>query len=86
MERYQKPQELPYSSFTINPKPDYTLPGRPLARLVPESYPSEYAHRSVRSIVVHWLVFILYMFYPILFSYTFPDASKIEKFPWLRSC
>ena len=47
MDRYQKPQELPYSPFTMNPQPDYTLPGRPLARLVPDTYPSEYMHRSV---------------------------------------
>lgn len=45
MERYQSPEELPYAPFTANPQPDYTLPGRPLARLVPESYPSEYMHR-----------------------------------------
>ena len=48
MERYSQPDELPYSEFTVNPQPDYTLPGRPLARLVPESYPSEYTHRSVK--------------------------------------
>ncbi|CAF2713630.1 unnamed protein product [Rotaria sp. Silwood2] len=62
MDRYKKPEELPYSPFTINPQPDYTLPGRPLARVVPDSFNSEYTR-----------------------SYVFPDSSKIEKFPWLRS-
>ncbi|CAF3768536.1 unnamed protein product, partial [Rotaria sp. Silwood1] len=62
MDRYKKPEELPYSSFTINPQPDYTLPGRPLARVIPDSFNSEYTR-----------------------SYVFPDSSKIEKFPWLRS-
>ncbi|CAF1101382.1 unnamed protein product [Rotaria sordida] len=62
MDRYKKPEELPYSPFIINPQPDYTLPGRPLARLVPDSFNSEYTR-----------------------SYVFPDSSKIEKFPWLRS-
>jgi hypothetical protein len=47
-ERYTKPEQSPYSSFIINPQPDYTLPGRPLARLVPDSFSSEYTRRYVR--------------------------------------
>ncbi|CAF3076749.1 unnamed protein product [Rotaria socialis] len=62
MDRYKKPEELPYSPFTINPQPDYTLPGRPLARVIPDSFSSEYTR-----------------------SYVFPDSTKLEKFPWLRS-
>lgn len=62
MDRYTKPAELPISPFTINPQPDFSLPGRPLARLVPDSFNSEYTR-----------------------SYVFPDATKVEKFPWLRS-
>ncbi len=45
IERYKKPEDLSYSPFIINPQPDYTLPGRPLARLVPDSFNSEYTRR-----------------------------------------
>jgi hypothetical protein len=45
MERYKKPEGVPYSPFIINPQPDYKLPGRPLARLVPDSFNSEYTRR-----------------------------------------
>jgi len=62
MSRYKKPEELPYSPFIINPQPDFTLPGRPLARVIPDSFNSEYTR-----------------------SYVFPDSTKIEKYPWLRS-
>ncbi|CAF0956261.1 unnamed protein product [Adineta steineri] len=42
MDRYKKPQHVPYTDFTINPQPDFTLPGRPLARVIPDSFNSEY--------------------------------------------
>jgi hypothetical protein len=45
MDRYKKPEELAYSPFTINPQPDFTLTGRPLARLVPDAFNSEYTRR-----------------------------------------
>ncbi|CAF1559346.1 unnamed protein product, partial [Adineta steineri] len=45
MDRYKKPQHVPYSDFTINPQPDFTLPGRPLARVIPDSFNSEYTRR-----------------------------------------
>jgi hypothetical protein len=57
MSRYKKPEELPISPFIINPQPDFTLPGRPLARVVPDSFNSEYTRRYIGSIVS--LYFIL---------------------------
>ena len=53
MYRYKKPEELPYSPFTINPQPDFTLPGRPLMRLVPDSFNSEYTRRYVDFIFLY---------------------------------
>ena len=80
MDRFTKPGELPYSPFTVNPQPDFTLTGRPLARLVPDSFNSEYSRRYV------YLKESLFLFFQfILFSFVFPDATKVEKFPWLRS-
>ncbi|CAF0755657.1 unnamed protein product [Didymodactylos carnosus] len=61
MDRYKKQEGFQYSPFIINPQPDFTLQGRPLTYLEPDSLCSEY---NVR--------------------YAWPDASKIEKFPWLR--
>lgn len=47
MDRYTKPTDLPHSPYQINPQPDFTLPGRPLARLVPDSFQSEYTRRYI---------------------------------------
>jgi hypothetical protein len=44
-DRYRKPEQSHYSPFTINPQPDFTLTGRPLARLIPDSFNSEYTRR-----------------------------------------
>ncbi|CAF0880755.1 unnamed protein product [Adineta ricciae] len=62
MDRYKKPEPLSCSPFTINPQPDFTLPGRPLVRVIPDTFNTEYTR-----------------------SYVFPDSSKLERFPWLRS-
>ena len=60
-DRFQKPKVPSYSpSFSVA-QPDYTVVGRPLARLVSKSSFSEYTTR-----------------------YTVPNASKIERYPWLR--
>jgi hypothetical protein len=61
MERYKKPEELPYSPFVINPQPDFTLTGRPLARLIPDSFQSEYTRRYVYFIFHTILFFILFL-------------------------
>lgn len=47
MDRYTKPDELPYSPFIINPQPNFGITGRPLARLVPDSFNSEYTRRYI---------------------------------------
>ena len=80
MDRYKKPGDIPYSPFQINPQPDFTLPGRPLARLVPDSFNSEYTRRYISVVCSLRFPIIIHSF-----SYVFPDSSKVEKFPWLRS-
>ena len=47
MDRYKKPEELQYSPFIINPQPDFTLPGRPSARLIPDPFNTEYTRRYI---------------------------------------
>jgi len=44
-DRFGKPADLPIAPFIINPQPEFTLTGRPLARLVPDSFNSEYTRR-----------------------------------------
>ncbi|CAF3863568.1 unnamed protein product [Rotaria sp. Silwood1] len=58
---FTKPEEISSSLFLPVAQPDYTLPGRPLAHLVPGSIATEYIQ-----------------------SYTYPDAAKVERYPWLR--
>jgi len=78
MDRYKKPAGFVYSPFIINPQPNFALTGRPLARLVPDSFHSEYSRRYIY--LINLIFFIIFFF-----SYVFPDSSKVEKFPWLRS-
>ncbi|CAF1211498.1 unnamed protein product [Rotaria sordida] len=59
--RFVKPAKPSYSPSLPIAQPDYTLTGRPLAHLAPESPPTEYVQ-----------------------SYIYPDASKVERYPWLR--
>ncbi len=60
MDRYKKPEEIPYSPFVINPQPNFSLTGRPLARLVPDSFNSEYTRRYVYLIFHNSIFFILF--------------------------
>jgi hypothetical protein len=60
MDRYKKPEGLPYSKFIINPQPDFALSGRPLARLVPDSFNSEYARRYIYLIKSRKIFFIVF--------------------------
>jgi hypothetical protein len=46
-DRYKKPGGFVYSPFIINPQPNFALTGRPLARLVPDSFHSEYSRRYI---------------------------------------
>jgi len=51
MDRYKKPEAFLSSPFIINPQPDFTLPGRPLTRVIPDSFNSEYTRRYIYQII-----------------------------------
>ena len=75
MDRYKKPDDLPYSPFQINPQPDFTLPGRPLARLVPDSFQSEYTRRYI-----FFFSFLKFSHSRILSVISFPIQIKWRNF------